>query len=64
MHQLLEAMQSGGVAAANTIMENSYLNKGDGGVQDRRYFEAQAFIYGRLLTPEQANAELVSLGLK
>ena len=64
MCQVLEAMQSGGVTAANTIMENSYLNKADGGVQDRRYFETQAFINGRLLTPEQAKAELINLGLK
>jgi GH24 family phage-related lysozyme (muramidase) len=64
VHQVLEAMQSGGIAAANKIMENSYLNKADGGVQDRRYFEAQAFIYGRSLTPEEAKVELIKLGLK
>ncbi|UWY26419.1 glycoside hydrolase family protein [Flavobacterium sp. TR2] len=64
VHQVLSAMQSGGVEAANKIMENSYLNKEVGGIQDRRYFEAQAFINGRLLTPEQANAELIKLGLK
>ncbi|UUF12123.1 MULTISPECIES: glycoside hydrolase family protein [Flavobacterium] len=63
-HQVLEAMKSGGVAAANKIMENSYLNKVDGGLQDRRYFEAQAFIYGRTVTPEQAKEELKKLGLK
>jgi GH24 family phage-related lysozyme (muramidase) len=64
VHQVLEAMKSGGVLAANKIMENSYLNKAVGGLQDRRYFEAQAFINGRLLTPEQAKAELINLGLK
>lgn len=64
VHQVLTAMQSGGVEAANKVMENSYLNNAVGGVQDRRYFEAQAFIHGRLLTPQEAKAELIKLGLK
>lgn len=61
---ILSAMKSGGVKAANSAFTNSYLNETNGGLKDRRYFEAQAFINGRSLTPEQANAELVSLGLK
>lgn len=61
---VLSAMKTGGVQAANSAFTNSYLNEVNGGVKDRRYFEAQAFIAGRSLTPEQANAELVSLGLK
>lgn len=64
VHNVLVAMQSGGVSAANKIMENSYLNKNDGGLQDRRYFEAQAFINGRLINPEQAKDELTKLKLK
>ncbi|WP_161595782.1 glycoside hydrolase family protein [Flavobacterium pectinovorum] len=61
---ILSAMKSGGVKSANSAFTNSYLNETNGGLKDRRYFEAQAFINGRSLTPEQANAELVSLGLK
>ena len=45
-------------------MENSYLNKSDAGFQNRRYFEAQAFIYGRTITVEKAIEELTKLGLK
>lgn len=63
-HNVLVAMQSGGISAANKIMENSYLNNKDGGLQDRRYFQAQAFVNGRSITPEQANEELIKLKLK
>lgn len=44
-------------------MHKVYTNE-TGGEQDRKYFEAQAFINGRTLTPEQANAELIALGIK
>lgn len=44
VHQVLTAIQSGGIEAANKIMENSYLDKSVGGVQDRRYFEAEALL--------------------
>ncbi len=59
---ILKAMKDGGVVSANDAFTNAYINETNGGVQDRRYFEAQAFINGRLLTPEQARAELVKLG--
>lgn len=62
-HQVLTAMKSGGVLAANDLCIKFYTNE-TAGEQDRKYFEAQAFIKGRTLTPEQAKAELVALGLK
>lgn len=62
-HQVLTAMKSGGVSAANDVCIKFYTNE-TGGEQDRKYFEAQAFINGKTLTPEQAKAELVALGLK
>lgn len=61
---VLNGMKSGGVTAANKVITNSYINETNGGVKDRRYFEAQAFVYGRSITPEQASEELVKLGLK
>jgi GH24 family phage-related lysozyme (muramidase) len=62
-YQVMNAMKTGGVGAANQIITNFY-QKETGGLQERRYFEAQAFIYGRILTPEQANTELTALGIK
>lgn len=64
-NQVLQALKSGGVEAANTTIQNAYLNADPhSGLMDRRYFEAQAFINGRLLTPEDAKTELTRLGLK
>lgn len=61
--QVLTAMKTQGVKAANDVCIKFYTNE-TGGEQDRKYFEAQAFINGKTLTPEQAKAELVALGLK
>lgn len=64
--KVLNAMKSGGVEAANNTIKDAYLNAGpnSGGLMDRRYFEAQAFIYGKTLTPAQSLEELINLGLK
>ncbi|QSB26061.1 hypothetical protein [Flavobacterium sp. CLA17] len=61
---VLNGMKSGGVDAANKIITDSYINQNNGGLKDRRYFEAQAFVNGRSITPEQADQELRQLGLK
>ncbi|CAA9199992.1 glycoside hydrolase family protein [Flavobacterium collinsii] len=62
---VLNSMKSGGVSAANKAIENAYYNADpERGIMDRRYFEAQAFVNDRILTPEQARAELKNLGLK
>lgn len=61
---VLNSMKSGGVKAANDTITNAYLNETNGGVKDRRYFEAQAFVNGRCITPDQADTELKNLGLK
>lgn len=62
-YQVLTAMKTQGVKAANDVCIKFYTNE-TGGEQERKYFEAQAFINGKTLTPEQAKAELVALGLK
>jgi len=62
-YQVLTAMKTQGVKAANDICIKFYTNE-TAGEQDRKYFEAQAFIYGRSITPEQAKAELIALGIK
>lgn len=62
-YQVLTAMKFGGVSAANDVCIKFYTNE-TGGEQDMKYFVAQAFIAGRSLTPEQANAELIALGIK
>ena len=59
---ILVAMKSGGVESANQVIKNMYINETNGGVKDRRYFNAEAFINNRSLTPEEARAELVKLG--
>ncbi len=62
---VLNALKTGDVETANNTIKNAYLNADPKkGLMERRYFEAQAFINGRLLTPEQANKELIELGLK
>jgi hypothetical protein len=60
---ILKAMKEGGINSANTAMTNAYINENDGGKKDRRYFDAQAFINGRLLTPDQAKSEMTRLGI-
>lgn len=62
-YQVLTAMKTQGVKAANDVCIKFYTNE-TGGEQERKYFEAQAFINGKTLTPEQAKAELIALGLK
>lgn len=57
-------MKSGGIDMANKIISDSYINQNNGGLTDRRYFEAQAFVNGRSITPEQAGQELRQLGFK
>lgn len=62
---VLNGMKSGGVAGANKVITDSYLNADQhSGLMDRRYFEAQAFIKGIVLTPEESATELVKMGLK
>jgi|GEM_PF-1697702 len=62
---VLNALKNGGTEAANNTIQNAYQTADpDKGLMERRYFEAQAFINGRLLTPEESTAELVKLGLK
>lgn len=64
-NQVLQALKNGGNQAANKVIEDAYRNADPSkGIMDRRYFEAQAFIYGRSLTPEESRDELVKLGLK
>jgi len=55
---VLNGMKSGGIDVANKIITDSYINQNNGGLTDRRYFEAQAFVNGRSITPEQADQEL------
>lgn len=62
-YQVLTAMKTQGVKAANDVCIKFYTNE-TGGEQERKCFEAQAFINGKTLTPEQAKAELIALGLK
>ncbi|OXB10870.1 hypothetical protein B0A81_02590 [Flavobacterium plurextorum] len=62
---VLNGMKSGGVEMANKVIEDAYRNADPKkGIMERRYFEAQAFIYGRSLTPEESKTELINLGLK
>jgi len=61
---VLDAMKNGGVESANKTIINMYINEKDGGVKDRRYFDAEAFVNNRAITPEQANSELIALGYK
>ena len=56
-------MRDGGISAATTAINNSYINALNEGQMIRRYFDAQAFTTGRILTPEQSRTELVNLGL-
>ena len=59
--KVIDAMKTGGITAATNAINNSYLNAASDGEKIRRYFDAQAFTSGRILTPEESRTELVKL---